>query len=604
MSDDELKIGYYYDLETDTPHKDLPLSFGGETHVLLFGVNGAGKSTRILIENLVTMRGRSLVVFDIKGELAAQTLRARRRLGDAKIVNPFNLHNLGSDGFNPLAALDPHDDEFFDKAKELTSAMVESEGEKANSYFVETARRWLCAGVMWEVKEAFRECRTASLLRAREWCLEPDDWKELPDGSGRKIQTAGVTFNAKRAVKEGGRQIANLASSFAHDELNRSDRDVLQTLATQTEFLISNAIERDLQTGNWSFAQLKHRVTAVYIVLPPNRVQDQRRWTRLLMTCALHDHLKPGPLRTLFVMDEFRVSIGHLAIVNDFWALVRGYGVSFMPVCQSVTQLKALFGDEWENYAGQSGLVATLGAPGDRPTAQWMSDRSGTTTIWKEGRNIGESQNTGGAGSSEGESYQQIGVPFLSPQEMMNLKRGTGIIWLQGMGDKCIPFAAPNYWQRPAIKPLVDPNPYREGAGASVGAGRSSDGLNSVSRDYAANRGNSLGQRIRRHIWLRIRSLAWEGRWSIKPEAPAKTAIGRAYLRVEYWAMGLVRIAVLLLLLAVFGPLLVRNVLVRFGLMSPHPVAHEVAEQPAGALNRAPAPRPRERHVAHHVQPQ
>ena len=27
---------------------------------------------------------------------------------------------------------------------------------------------------------------------------------------------------------------------------------------------------------------------------------------------------------------------GHLAIVNDFWALVRGYGVQFMPICQSV----------------------------------------------------------------------------------------------------------------------------------------------------------------------------------------------------------------------------------------------------------------------------
>ena len=57
-----------------------PLDYDGERHILLFGVNGAGKSTRILIENLTTMWGRSAVVFDMKGELAAQTHRARRTL--------------------------------------------------------------------------------------------------------------------------------------------------------------------------------------------------------------------------------------------------------------------------------------------------------------------------------------------------------------------------------------------------------------------------------------------------------------------------------------------------------------------------------------------
>lgn len=59
-----------------------------------------------------------------------------------------------------------------------------------------------------------------------------------------------------------------------------------------------------------------------------------------MVTAALHEHLKPGPCKTLFIFDEFRLSVGKLAIVNDFWALVRGYGVQFMPVCQSVTQLK------------------------------------------------------------------------------------------------------------------------------------------------------------------------------------------------------------------------------------------------------------------------
>ena len=453
------KFGYYYDEEKETARKDEPLFYDGETHILLFGVNGAGKSTRILIENLVTIKNRSLVIFDMKGELAYQTAWARRRLGQVKIVNPYNVHNLGSDGYNPLALLDPNDDEFFDKAKELTLAMIEGEGE-TNQFFPRTARGWFCGGIMWEVVQARIECRPPSLLRAREWCLQPDEIGKGPDG--QPVLVKGVRLNAQRMVAEGGRQIANLAARFARDELNRSDQDVLSTLATETEFLVSNPIARDLEKGEWSFAQLKQNPTAVYIVLPPNQVTDKKCWTRMLITAALHEHLKAGPVKTLFILDEFRVSIGHLQIVNDFWALVRGYGVQFMPVCQSVTQLKFLFKDEWPNYAGQAGCVATIGPPGDRDTALWMSERTGNRTIWQEGWNTGQGTNPqGGMSSSEGENRSQMERPHRLPQEMMSMKRGTGRIWMTGFGDRSITYFAPNYWHRAAIKRLVADNPYR-----------------------------------------------------------------------------------------------------------------------------------------------
>ena len=188
-------------------------------------------------------------------------------------------------------------------------------------------------------------------------------------------------------------------------------------------------------------------------MLPPQQVQDKRAWTRMLMTAALCEHLKPGPMRTLFILDEFRVSIGHLPIVNDFWALVRGYGVQFLPVAQSVTQLRALFGPEWENYAGQAGCVATIGPPGDMETAEWMSKRGGTRTIWQEGWSTNQGTNPyGGQGTSTaGETRAQVARPHRLPQELMNMPLGTGRIWTAGMGDRAIPFYAPNYWQRAEI---------------------------------------------------------------------------------------------------------------------------------------------------------
>ena len=103
-----IKLGYYYDRQQ---HKTgAALLSDTERHCLIFGLNGAGKSTRFLIELLMTARNRSLFVFDIKGELAFQTADERRRLcgrENVKIINPYLLHGMGSDGFNPLAHLEP-----------------------------------------------------------------------------------------------------------------------------------------------------------------------------------------------------------------------------------------------------------------------------------------------------------------------------------------------------------------------------------------------------------------------------------------------------------------------------------------------------------------
>ena len=99
-----IKIGYYYDKEKE--RAGPLLLYYGERHAVIFGLNGAGKSTRFLIELLATLRGsRSVFVLDLKGELAFQTADLRRQFSKTYIINPFNVLNMGSDGHNPLRRL-------------------------------------------------------------------------------------------------------------------------------------------------------------------------------------------------------------------------------------------------------------------------------------------------------------------------------------------------------------------------------------------------------------------------------------------------------------------------------------------------------------------
>ena len=90
----------------------------------MHGLNGAGKSTRFLIELLMTASNRSLLVFDFKGELAYQTGAERARYSDVYYINPHRMHGLPSHGFNPLM-LDPDDGLFFSQLTDIGAAAVD-----------------------------------------------------------------------------------------------------------------------------------------------------------------------------------------------------------------------------------------------------------------------------------------------------------------------------------------------------------------------------------------------------------------------------------------------------------------------------------------------
>jgi type IV secretory pathway TraG/TraD family ATPase VirD4 len=54
-------------------------------HLLVIGPNGSGKGTRLLILALLEISGRSIVVIDPKGELAAVTAAWRRTVGSGYV---------------------------------------------------------------------------------------------------------------------------------------------------------------------------------------------------------------------------------------------------------------------------------------------------------------------------------------------------------------------------------------------------------------------------------------------------------------------------------------------------------------------------------------
>ncbi len=478
-----IRIGYHCDLAGE--NVGGPNDFYGERAVVIFGLNGAGKSTRLLIELLATTALKSLVVFDIKGELAFQTAAERRRYSDVKTINPFGVLGMPSDGYNPLSVPDPDSPKFYDAAAAIGDALIEIESG-SGQYWSESAQGLLVALIMYEIIIARAAARPPSLYNVRRMLTEADEYAPGDGGRGRPVK--GLSVTAARMIASGNEAIASLAGRFVREHGRNELASIQSTASTQTEWMLSDAMKIDLEKQGTDFRQLRQRPTTIYIVMDAEEITRKRRWTRVLIASALSAHFVPGPVNTLFVLDEFRAAVGKMSIISDMWSLVRGYGVQLMPILQSALQLKALFNDEWENYLAQAGVVATLGPPGDLFTAEWMSKRCGVTTILQSGFNLGDGVNSGdgvnagtgnsGAGAtsnqgygmnsgrnkSGGISYQQVERRVMLPQELMDIGPGHGLMWLPGMGTRPIPFFAPNYWNRrePWVR-RVKPNPYRQG---------------------------------------------------------------------------------------------------------------------------------------------
>ncbi len=449
LKDGAIHLGRHFD--ADHPEAEKQLAYKGERHLLLFGPNGSGKGTRLLIPNLLSIRDRSIVVVDPKGELAAVTAAYRRKVSNVVILNPFGILGLPNAGFNPLASLDPESPTFIDDAAGVGEALIKR--EERDPHWSESAKGLVVAFIMWEVTQAKRENRLPSLENVRRLLTEPNEYERGTDGKSHLV--AGLKITAAKMINEGGFEIQSLISRFMRD----SDEiaSIQSTADRQTWWMLSRPMRESIARNDVNFADLKKTPTTVYVILPAEHMRTHSVWLRLVIVSALRALYTPGGLRTLFMLDEF-AQLGHLAPIEDAFGLVRGYGVQIWPILQDLTQLKSLYKERWETFMANAGIVQAF-APNDLTTAGWISRRAGETTAVAAGYNLGDGITGQGQSSNQGMSYQQTKRRLFLEQELMDLGEGRGLIFPAG-SSVTIPFYGPSYWMMSAIKDRASPNPY------------------------------------------------------------------------------------------------------------------------------------------------
>ena len=418
-TDGGISFGFTVEIPRGEPPPDLedhPARYIGDRHILTYAPSGSGKSRRLLLSNILMLPNWSLVIIDIKGELAEQTRLYRKHMAENHVVmlNPFNVLDMGSDGYNPVAALQLGPN-FIDDAMGLAEAIIRVENER-DTHWTTSAQDLLCALIMYS---RITEKDGGSLGHVRSVLGKPAN--EFGEEIAKMIEVG---------IKENVDELGIKASRFLDmNPDNRELHSILSTAMTQTRFLDSPPLKEHLSKGEFDWKSLKERPTTVYINLPANRLNTHSSYMRIVISDFLQSILRDSrtPKVPILIMLDEIAQIGDLPILRNSLALVRSYGCKYWQLWQDSIQHRSVNGPFFESAVANSGVLQAF-APQDISTAKLLSERAGQTTaeIASYSEPVGLPTSRPSPGNV---SVAYAPIPGLLPQELMRMGEGYQVIF-------------------------------------------------------------------------------------------------------------------------------------------------------------------------------
>jgi type IV secretion system protein VirD4 len=415
--------------------EEAAIRYAGPRHLLTVAPTRAGKGVAAIVPNLLTYRGSALVI-DPKGENALITAKRRAALGQAvHLIDPWNIAagKLGMKParFNPLDLLKSDDPDLVENATLIADALVISSGGANDRFWDDEARAMIVGFILWVVT-APEEAGKRTLGRVRD--LLVTEAKEQFEVFGKMIEADHpvVQSSGTRAMQKEEKVFSN----------------VLATAQSHTNMLDSPRIRESLSASDLSFADLKAKPSTVFLVLPADRLDTYGRWLRLLVQQAIlvnARNIETAPARPiLFLLDEM-AALGRLSMVEQAFGLMAGFGMQLWGIVQDLSQLRRLYGDGWETFIGNSGVLQYFGSR-DRMTAEYFSALCGVSTVWNLSTAVSNAVGGGGNGS-ESKTTASAQRSLAYPDELMTLRQDRQLLLIENgfpiMARKALWYADP-----------------------------------------------------------------------------------------------------------------------------------------------------------------
>ena len=405
----------------------LQMSMNGKLHrrnllQIIVGGSGSGK-TRFLAKPNLMLANASFIVTDPKGEM----LRAVGNLFLEKgyVLRVFDLIDPSkSDCYNPFCYIRKDADVF--KLIDNFIKNTTPKGAKANDPFWEKSETALDAALMlYLLHEAPVEDQNMETIL---YMIENGGAKEEDDDYQSPLD---LLFEALE--EEQPNHIAVRQYHIFKQAAGKTAKSILVSAAVRLASFTLPEIQRITASDDMELGKLGERKQAIFCIIPDSNDASLNFLVGMLYTQAfqelyyqadkIHQGALPVPVRLMF--DEF----ANVALPDGYarlQATMRSRNIMSTIILQNISQLKALFKDDWEGIIGNADSFVYLGG-NEQSTHKYISELLGKETI-----DTKTSSQSKGRNGSFSQNFQQTGRELMTPDEVRRLDNKNAIVLIRG----------------------------------------------------------------------------------------------------------------------------------------------------------------------------
>lgn len=422
------------------------LIFGGTEHCIVEAPTRSGKGVGIVIPNLLSWPGSS-VVLDVKRENYDATAGFRSQHGQAVyLFNPTDPEGRTA-RYNPLAYIDRTDPDQVIIELQKIAIMLFVPPERGEPFWTDSAR--------------------TAFVGVGAYLAQTDG--PFTIGAIYRLMTTGDTRGFFRTVLEDqGAMLSTGCRNALTDFTSGADNTfagIIQTVTSKLSLWLNPRVDAATEDSDFDLRDLRTRPMSIYLGVSPDELDRVAPLYNLLFQQLIDLNVRNLPdertsIKVLVLLDEF-ARLGRAQVIASAFSYVAGYGIRLLPVIQSRSQLRAVYGDH-----GADEIVANCGVeiaftPKELRVANELSDRIGY--IGQEA--VTRSLTIHGILANRSKSMSDQRRALLLPQELMQFPASEMLVMRGGMppirGDKIRYYEDSHFTRRLAPAPAVAPMPRR-----------------------------------------------------------------------------------------------------------------------------------------------
>ena len=407
--------------------QNLRMSLNGQKHLrnllqIVVGGSGSGKTRYVVKPNLYEANA-SYIATDPKGELARSAVPLLLQEGyTIRIIDLVDPEHSGC--YNPFHYIRSDAD-----VLKLIANFIRNTTPKnahSNDPFWEKSEIALDSALMlYLLHEAPPEEQTMEMM------LTMLEYGAAKEGDGDYQSPLDLLFEALE--EENPNHIALRQYKVFKQAPSETAMSILITASVRLAPFTLPEVQRITSRDTMELEKLGERKQAVFCIIPDSNDASLNFLVGMLYTQAfqelyyqadkVHGGSLPIPVRLMF--DEF----ANVALPDGYarlQATMRSRNIMATIILQNISQLKALFKDDWEGIIGNADSFIYLGG-NEQSTHKFVSELLGKETIQTQTH----SQSKGRNGSFS-QNFQSAGRELLTPDEVRMLDNRLALVLIRG----------------------------------------------------------------------------------------------------------------------------------------------------------------------------